>query len=121
MIVKSTFPINVCADLEAEARYYEAHGFTKMHHIVYKGAEGYIMQTEDGSKIALSKNTGNYKVGVFAIWIQVDNLDDAIAHFEKQGYKKISEIHVEPSCKFVYISSEQSRFPLFLIQHTPKN
>ena len=122
MKVTSFYPVFYAEDLEAEAkRYTNDLGFSIVHDIEVKGMR-YLILDNNGNRIDLI-NTGlpfsSFATGFYGMRANVDNFDEGMEYFMKQGMKQEGKIREEKTSKsVVFVGKDGMRIVLF--QHLKK-
>ena len=87
MKVKVQYTTMIVKNLEESVKFYrDILGFKEGYHVDLPGAKITIMESNGGASVELIENS-NFEVGLYSVGTDVDDLDETIAHLNKNGYE----------------------------------
>lgn len=97
MIITDYYPIFYAEDLEQETRRFtEDLGFEVKHRPKIEYLDYAVLENEKKRRIDLVCShfpADNFKEGYLGMRVNVDNYDEGLAYFEKQGYSVFGTAH----------------------------
>ena len=117
MKVTSYYPVFYAEDMETEAkRYTDDLGFTVVHDAEVKGFR-YLILDNNGNRIDLINTVlpnVPFSTGFYGMRANVDNFEEGLEYFTKQGMKQAGEIREDKSNKVAtLIGKDGMRVVLF--------
>ena len=117
MKVTSYYPVFYTEDLETEAkRYTDDLGFSIVHDVEVKGTR-YLILDNNGNRIDLINMVlpnKSFSTGFYGMRANVDNFEEGMEYFTKQGLKQEGAIREDKSSKVaVLVGRDGMRVVLF--------
>ncbi|MBP3891124.1 MAG: hypothetical protein J6D29_03040 [Solobacterium sp.] len=104
MKITSFNPIYGTQNIEEALRFFEGLGFTVQHSFDKEGFSLRSLENSEGLRVEVMDSDyvrENNIEGYFSTRLNVDNLDEAIAYFEKEGAKAITPVFKEAETREV--------------------
>ncbi len=123
MKITDYYPVIYAADFEKEIRRYtEELGFEVKHRPEIEYLEYAVLENEKKRRIDLVCSyfpADNFKEGYLGMRANVDNYDEGLAYFEKQGYTLFGTAHETDSSVTALLNKDDGSF-IVLFHHKRK-
>ena len=120
MKVTDYYPIFYTEDIESETRVYtEELGFTVIHRPQIEMLDYVTMENENKRRIDLVCShfpADSFKEGFLGMRVNVDDYDEGVSYYKKQGYEVFGTAHETKSCITALLSKGDGTY-IVIFQH----
>ena len=120
MKVTDYYPIIYAEDLEAEIRRFEEDfGFSVIHRPQIEMLDYVTMENENRRRVDLVCShfpADSFKNGFLGMRVNVDDYDEGVSYFAKQGYEVFGTSHETKSCITALLSKGDGTY-IVIFQH----